>query len=44
VIGDFCSRNMGSTTLERQSCSRPSWRCCSWQDAVGGFLCCRFIG
>ncbi len=24
-----------STTLERQACSRPSWRCCSWQDAVG---------
>ena len=27
-----------STTLDRQSCSRPSWRCCSWQDAVGGFF------
>src|ERR1700730_3906519 len=39
-FGNVTSARMtwASTTLDRQSCSRPSWRCCSWQDAVGGFF------
>jgi uncharacterized membrane-anchored protein len=44
VIGDFCSHNMGLDDAGASILlSRPSWRCCSWQDAVGGFFCCRFI-
>jgi uncharacterized membrane-anchored protein len=43
VIGDFCSHNMGLDDAGA-SILLSSWRCCSWQDAVGGLFCCRFIG
>jgi hypothetical protein len=44
VISDICSHNMGLDDAGASILLSPTWRCCSWQDAVGGFFCRYLIG
>jgi hypothetical protein len=45
MIGDFCPHNAGLDDAGASILLSPSWRCCSWQRAMGAVLfCCRLIG
>jgi hypothetical protein len=35
MIGGFCSHNMSHDDAGASILLSPSWRCCSWQGAVG---------